>query len=80
MPDAHARCLTAFASGLRQKARTAGADARAPGATDTDRARAVALFEIVGLLLYEADDAGLAPADLGLGDFDPERDILGPMP
>lgn len=78
MPDAHALCLYAVADGLRQRAREAAHAARRPEASAADRARALALFEVVGLVLHEAGEVDLGPADVGLGGFDPDLDVLGP--
>jgi hypothetical protein len=74
----HVQTLYTFADGLRQRAREAAQAARLADATDADRARAFALFEAVGLLLREAEAAGLDPASVGLGGFNPDLDLLGP--
>lgn len=78
MNDAAARCLYAVGDGLRQRAREARKAAQAPAATAADHARVFAFFEATGLILHEAHDCGLSPAEVGLGGFNSDLDLLGP--
>lgn len=78
MIDAPARCLYIVGDGLRQRARAAQQAASDASATDADRARAFAFFEAIGLLLHESRELGLSPAEVGLGGFNSDLDLLGP--
>ncbi len=78
MTDATARCLYTVGDGLRQRAREAQTAAREASATDADRARAFAFFEAIGLILDEARELGHSPAEVGLGGFNSDLDLLGP--
>ena len=80
MPTPPAQCLQSFGAALRERARFAARVARGPGVGDADHARAFALFEAVGLLLAEAEAAGLDADAVGMGGFDPDLDRLGPPP
>ena len=55
---------------------TAFKDAALKSSSDYDKARQFALYEVVSLLVQQADAFGVDRAVIGLADIDPERDIL----
>lgn len=61
---------------LIDKAKAAKAEAARSG-SDYDKGRHFALYEVVSLLVQQADAFGIDRAEIGLGTFDPERDLLG---
>ena len=59
---------------LLEKAKTARI---AAANSDYDKGRQYALYEIISLMIQQADAFGIDKATLGLADVDPERDLLG---
>ncbi len=64
---------------LIDNAKTAKADA-AKSASDYDKGRHYALYEVISLLAQQADAFGVDRTSIGLADIDPERDLLGTDP
>lgn len=60
---------------LLEKARTAKVAARRSSA-DYDTGRHFALYEVISLLVQQADAFGIDRGAIGLGGVDPERDLL----
>lgn len=60
---------------LFEKARLAKVEAMNSGA-DYDKGRHFALYEVLSLLIQQADAFGIDRAALGLVQVDPERDLL----
>lgn len=60
---------------LLEKAKIAKAEAKRSGA-DYDKGRHFALYEVLSLLIQQADAFGIDRATLGLEQVDPERDLL----
>jgi hypothetical protein len=60
---------------LLEKAKLAKATARNSGA-DYDKGRHFALYEVLSLLVQQADAFGIERVELGLARVDPERDLL----
>jgi hypothetical protein len=61
---------------LIEKAMAAKVDA-ARSNSDYDKARHFALYEVVSLLVQQADAFGIDRAAIGLAGVDAERDLLG---
>ena len=61
---------------LLEKAKAAKADAAHP-ASDYEKGRHFALYEVISLLVQQADAFGIDRAAIGLESVDPERDLLG---
>ena len=60
---------------LLEKARLAKVDAKGSGA-DYDKGRHFALYEVLSLLVQQADAFGIDRSAIGLAHVDPERDLL----
>ena len=61
---------------LLDMARAAKVEAVASG-VDYDKGRHFALYEVVSLLIQQADAFGIDRVMVGLTNIDPERDLLG---
>lgn len=60
---------------LLEMARSSRADAAKTG-SDYDKGRQFALYEVVSLIVDQAQSFGIDPSLLGLDGVDPERDLL----
>jgi hypothetical protein len=60
---------------LLEKAHAARTDAARSG-SDYDKGRHFALYEVISLLVQQADAFGIDRTAIGLGRVDPERDLL----
>jgi len=67
--------LSDFSKELLGWAKAAKADAER-SASDYDKGRHFALYEVVSLLTQQAEAFGMDRAEIGLADVDPERDLL----
>ena len=67
--------LTDVSRELLEKARAAKADAAHSG-SDYDKGRHFALYEVISLLVQQADAFGIDRAAVGLSGVDPECDLL----
>jgi hypothetical protein len=61
---------------LLDKAKAAKAEA-ARTSLDYDKGRHFALYEVISLLIQQAEAFGVEPASIGLAGVDPEQDLLG---
>jgi len=61
---------------LLDKAKTVKAEAARSG-SDYDKGRHFALYEVISLLVQQAEAFGVDRASIGLAGVDPERDLLG---
>lgn len=61
---------------LVDKAKTAKAEAARSG-SEYDKGRHFALYEVISLLIQQADAFGVERKAIGLAEVDPERDLLG---
>lgn len=68
--------LTDVSRELLEKAKAAKADAAQSG-SDYDKGRHFALYEVMSLLVQQADAFGIDRTAIGLERVDPERDLLG---
>ena len=62
---------------LIERAKAAKADA-ASSRSDYDKGRLFALYEVISLLVQQADAFGVDRVAIGLENVDAERDLLGP--
>ena len=61
---------------LMERAKNAQADA-AQSVSDYDKGRHFALYEVISLLIQQADAFGIDRASIGLEGVDADRDLLG---
>lgn len=61
---------------LLDKARAAKADAERSG-SDYDKGRHFAFYEVISLMTQQASAFGIDQNEIGLGNIDAERDLLG---
>ena len=71
---AHAYYLQDLGHFIREYGLQAKKDAES--ADEFDKGRAMAYYEVLSLMQQQADAFGLPLAELGLGDFDADRDML----
>ncbi len=74
--ESTALMLSDFSNELLGWAKAAKA-AAARSASEYDKGRHFALYEVVSLLAQQADAFGIDRAEIGLAGVDPERDLLG---
>lgn len=62
---------------LLERAASANSEGLRSG-SDYERGRHFAFYEVISLLVQQTDAFGIDRAAIGLGQVDPERDLLGP--
>ncbi len=74
--ESASRLLADVSRELLEMAKGAKADA-AGSSSDYEKGRHFAFYEVISLLVQQADAFGVDRETLGLGHIDPERDLLG---
>jgi hypothetical protein len=64
---------------VKEGALKAVASSQASGMDQFEAGRAIAWYEVVSLVLQQAAAFGMSPSQVGLSEFDAERDLLAKL-